>query len=170
MCIIKAYDLSFLPLFFSFLPLENGGASLESVSHIQPKESLFVNNSKEKIITRETSAWLNPWLLFSISPYCMLKEVNRKKILIILLFTDYRISFYCIYFKGHSKTHPRPWSFFFLTATWAPSLFLCSEQWPLGSPQALSTPCSSTAPVILGIHSYWGIFTGVSDKASGNKE
>lgn len=56
MCIIKAYDLSFLPLFFSFLPVENGGASLESVSHILSKESLFVNNSKEKIITRETSA------------------------------------------------------------------------------------------------------------------
>lgn len=54
MCIIKAYDLSFLPtVFLSFY--RELLVSPESVSHVLLNESLLVNNIKGKIITGEPS-------------------------------------------------------------------------------------------------------------------
>lgn len=108
MHIIKAYDLSSLPTVFLSPFHRERLVSPESVSHVSSNESpLVVNNFKGKIITGKPSVWLSPWLFFFISLHCMLKEVNRKKILIILLFTDDRIRFYCFYFKYSSNLHPK---------------------------------------------------------------
>ena len=130
MCIIKAYDLSVLSTVFLSPSQMEPLVSPESVNHVLLNTSLLVNNIRGKIITWEPSVWCSPWVFFFISPHCMLKEVNRGKILIILLFTDYRISFIVFILNAtpsHTQRlyhHAAPsHSLFFFSLAW--TIFCC---------------------------------------------